>query len=291
MEDRRVDPSSTLSPQRGAQVERLYPSLPTTSRLEACVLNRSAPSNNMNSTFTHDPDNVVENTQNEERAVQMKEQIRVLEMQKQELLSINERWAKEYRTMVQYYKDKLRNLKASLPLEKRPDQSADVHPHVCKLNVVKDRTAATGSGDGLLKAQSEARQLQEQNRALARRGQHQNAEITRLNKALEEVLVTRSSQEVSTETLQELWKHQADIYKEDFLTERKDREALKHKYLELEKKYKKVRNELYVIKSQVTWTPTPQPQYECTCTQPGPEEKKQSTSNKLQRRYTFKDNL
>ncbi|XP_072306451.1 TNFAIP3-interacting protein 3-like [Eucyclogobius newberryi] len=217
----------------------------------------------------------LENTQDE--AVRLKKQMRVLEMQKQELISINERWAKEYRVMVQYYKDKLRDLKASLP------RSDDAH-HFCKLNVLKD-SSTTGSGDVLEKAQSEARQLQEQNRTLTRRGQHQGAEITRLNKALEEATL---SQEMSKETLQDLWKHQADIYREDFLTERKDREALKDKYLQLEKKYKRVRNQLFAVQSQVT---TPQPQYECTCSQPDsdPEEKTQSTSNnKLQRRYTFK---
>ncbi|XP_033841832.2 TNFAIP3-interacting protein 3-like [Periophthalmus magnuspinnatus] len=279
----------TVSSQTGAQVNRLYPSLPTTHRLEACVLNRSSPKN-MN-TFAQGPDHLLENTQDEGSTATMKEQIRILEMQKQELLSINERWAKEYRVMVQYYKDKLHNLKTSLPHENHQHPSAENHPHVCKLNVLKDKIIATGSGDGLVKAQSEARQLQEQNQALARRWRHQNAEIMRLNKALKEVLVTTSSQEMSTETLQELWKHQADVYKEDFQTERKDREALKHKYLELEKKYKKVRNELYAIKSQVTCTSTSQPQYECACPHTGSEEKEQSTSNKLQRRYTFKDNL
>lgn len=44
---------------------------------------------------------------------------------------------------------------------------------------------------------------------------------------------------------------QAEIYKEDFLTERKDREKLKEKYLELENRFRKARNELHVLRSQV----------------------------------------
>lgn len=44
---------------------------------------------------------------------------------------------------------------------------------------------------------------------------------------------------------------QAEIYKEDFLKERKDREKLKGKYLEVEKRLKKTHNELHVLKSQV----------------------------------------
>ncbi|KAK7887244.1 hypothetical protein WMY93_026865 [Mugilogobius chulae] len=292
----RMEMSSTENSQTFANLERLYPSLPTTDRLELCVLNRSSSTaaDESGVTFAHRPDNLLENTQDEECVVRMKEQIRVLEMQKRELLSINERWAKEYRVMVQYYKDKLRSVKASLPPDNSPNTTPDA-PHVCKLNVLKDSSAAAGSGDVLVKAQSEARQLQEQNRALTRRGQHQNAEIARLNKALEEALVTTSAQEMSNGTLPDLWKHQADVYREDFLTERKDREALKGKYLQLEKKYKKVRNELYVVKSQITWSPTSsQQQYGCTCAQPDTDsgEKKQSTSNdKLQRRYTFKDDL
>lgn len=43
----------------------------------------------------------------------------------------------------------------------------------------------------------------------------------------------------------------AEVYKEDFLKERRDRERLKDKYLELEKKFRKVYNELRVLKSQV----------------------------------------
>ncbi|CAL1597343.1 unnamed protein product [Knipowitschia caucasica] len=227
---------------------------------------------NHEDTVPHRPGSPPENTQNLEFAGKMKEQIRVLEMQKLELLSINERWAKEYRVMVHYYKEKLHTHKASLPKESN-DRSEDLG-HVCKLNLLMDNTT-TGCSEELVKAQSDARALQEQNRTLARRGQHQRKEITRLNKALEDTFVTTSSsREMSHETLQDLWKYQADVYKEDFLTERKDREALQTKYLALEQKYKRVRNELYVARSQV-----PCAQCECTCTHPGTEDLKLQQRN------------
>lgn len=47
---------------------------------------------------------------------------------------------------------------------------------------------------------------------------------------------------------------QAEVYKEDFLKERKDRVKLKEKYLEQEKKFQKVHSELHVLKSKVQLT-------------------------------------
>lgn len=51
-----------------------------------------------------------------------------------------------------------------------------------------------------------------------------------------------------------LFTSQAEVYKEDFLKERRDREKLKEQYLELEKKFKKVHSGLRVLKPQVQHT-------------------------------------
>ncbi|KAJ3611760.1 hypothetical protein NHX12_021774 [Muraenolepis orangiensis] len=82
------------------------------------------------------------------------------------------------------------------------------------------------------------RLLRVQNAHLASRGQHQREEIRRLNQALHEAIeghgVCGQSREHPHD---EVWKHQAEVYKEDFLKERKDREMLKDKLLEMEKSY------------------------------------------------------
>lgn len=294
-----MDRSSAESSQTSGKTVRLYPSLPNTDRYEVCVLSCSSAKNlNGNAPHRHKP--LPENTQADECSARMKAQIYVLEQQKQELLSINERWAKEYRIMVRYYKEKVCSLKTLLSQRCshfNKETGEELNP-LCKLKALKDNTEA-GCGDVscvVVKTQSEARELEEQNRRLARRGQHQHSEIERLNKALQDALQTSQPQEMSSETLQDLWKHQAEVNKEDFLKERKDRETLKDKYLELEKKYKKVRNELHAIKTQGTWMRTPQAQYKCTCTQPDacPNNGNKLTNpgcTKLQRCYTFKDKL
>lgn len=51
-----------------------------------------------------------------------------------------------------------------------------------------------------------------------------------------------------------LFTSQAEVYKEDFLKERRDREKLKEQYLELETKFKKVHSGLRVLKPQVQHT-------------------------------------
>ncbi|XP_063768741.1 TNFAIP3-interacting protein 1-like isoform X2 [Eleginops maclovinus] len=257
-------------------------------RYDVCVAERST-GVKLPSAAVHPPQSLLRDNQLQKSAassdVRMKAQIRILEDQRQELLCINEKWAKEYRTMVRYYKEKVQDLKALLH-----------HDHlaveICEGENVPSNTKVedkdnTWTGEEVLKAETEAEELRAQNNTLTRRGQHQNEEIQRLNKALQEALQITNPLDASTETLQDIWKHQAQIYKEDFLTERKDREKLKEKNLEQEKKFRKVHSELRVLKSQVAQTP--QPVLECTCTKQNTNwEVRQINENhiQLQRRYT-----
>ncbi|XP_067343114.1 TNFAIP3-interacting protein 1-like [Channa argus] len=284
-------------PRDNRQTHRLYPSLPNIDRYDACV-----PNHRIEQTAGEfHADAGLEETQSDVSAtngdVRTKPQILILEQQRKELLSINEKWAKEYRTMVQYYKEKVRDLKALMQqnhshFEHGMCKETEIH-HTRKLkfNTLKDKEIKwTGDGDGnasseLLRAEEEAKELRLQNRALTRREQHQREEIKRLNKALDEALQSARPLGASSETLQDLWKHQAEIYKEDFLKERKDREKLKDKYLELKKRFLKVDSELCAFKSQATWTPPPQPALKCTCiNRQGCQVGQQHTQ--LQRRYT-----
>ncbi|XP_023153519.1 TNFAIP3-interacting protein 3-like [Amphiprion ocellaris] len=250
---------------------RLYPSLPNTDRYEFCLPLRST-GDNLQSELH--PESLPGDTQpegsNPSSDVRMKAQILLLEEQRQELLSINERWAKEYRTMVQYYKEKVQSLTA-LQQHEHLEHYEEGEKHVTlykkiQFKPVKDRQNTQTGEVELLRAEKEAKELRVQNNTLTRRGQHQHEEIRRLNKALQEALQSSQPLDCSSETLQDIWKHQAEVYKEDFLKERKDRERLKDKYLELEKKFRKVHNELHVLKSQVTRTQQPQPLLQCACT-------------------------
>nr|XP_020457917.1 TNFAIP3-interacting protein 1-like [Monopterus albus]XP_020457926.1 TNFAIP3-interacting protein 1-like [Monopterus albus] len=249
------------------QTHRLFPSLPNSERYDYVAEKLHTPPE-------FHPEGLVEVTQSGASAVdndiRMKAQILILEEQNQELLSINEKWAKEYRTMVQYYKDKVWDLKALLQLNhghfKEKVCEEGEMPVTSNKKVKFSTLERKQTGDVNSEAEKEAKELQVQNRTLTRRGQHQQEEIIRLNKALEEALQTTQPQGVSNETLQDLWKYQAEVYKEDFLKERGDKQKLKEKYLELKKRFLKVHTELCVLKSQVTWTRPPQPLLHCTGT-------------------------
>ncbi|XP_035511812.1 TNFAIP3-interacting protein 1-like [Morone saxatilis] len=249
------------------KTHRLYPSLPNMDRYEIHSVGEK-----LHTGAGHHPHSLLGDTQPEALAacsdVRMKAQILILEEQRQELLSINEKWSKEYRTMKQYYREKVEDLKALLQHDYSHFEEETCEEGEKNITLYKKDKERTWTGDRdvsseLLKAQKEAKELRAQNSTLVRKGQHQHEEIRRLNKTLEEAL---QPLEVSKETLQDLWKHQAEVYKEDFLKERKDREKLKEKYLELEKKFRKVYSELRVLKPQVDRTQAPKPALECTCT-------------------------
>ncbi|KAM6970980.1 TNFAIP3-interacting protein 3-like [Tautogolabrus adspersus] len=248
------------------QTTRLYPSLPTTDRYDAHVADRSVGEKLRPASVFH-PGTLLRENQLDTSAAsseaRWKAQILILQEQKQELLSINEKWAKEYRTMRQYYKEKVQDLKALLQhdysqFEEEMCEAGEINIKLyekLKSKTLKDiKSPLTGDADvssELLKAEKEAKELRVQNNTLTRRGQHQHDEIRRLNEALEDALQTSQPLEVSRETLHEIWRHQAEVYKEDFLKERRDREKLKEKYLDVEKKFRKVHSELRVLKSQV----------------------------------------
>ncbi|KAK2859660.1 hypothetical protein Q5P01_004280 [Channa striata] len=278
------------------QTHRLYPSLPHMDKYDTFVPKRSTEQKLQTAVKFH-AHALLEDTQSDVSAansdVRLKAQILILEEQRQELLCINEKWAKEYRTVVRYYKEKVRDLKALMHQNRSPFEDGAckemeiLFAQKLNINPLKDKEVKwTGDADGcseLLRAEEEVKELRLQNGVLTRREQHQREEIKRLNKALEEALQSVRPLGASSETLQDLWKHQAEIYKEDFLTERKDREKLKDKYLELKKSFLKANNELCALKSQAPRPP--QPVHKCTCVnrQLGPVNQHHT---QMQRRYT-----
>ncbi|KAM4719072.1 uncharacterized protein FYW61_016630 [Anableps anableps] len=276
-------PEKTSEAVEHKQTHRLYPTLPNINRFEVCLPLGSSEEKLCAASECH---NMQRDTQVEEPVsgyYAMKEQILILEQQNKELLAINNKWAKEYRTMVQYYKKKVQFLKAlkndGLSEEERSDE--DERPATfCK----KEMPGKTGLTTELRTSEEETAELRAQNQTLTRRWQQQQEEIRRLNKVLEETLQRSQPLEMSSETLQDIWKHQAEVYKEDFLRERRDREKLKGKTLELEKRYKKVHDELRVFKSQVTLA---QPVHCCSCTKQAKHPDWEQQHIQQQRRYTF----
>nr|XP_040023856.1 TNFAIP3-interacting protein 1-like [Gasterosteus aculeatus aculeatus] len=242
MSGRSSNMSQNENPADGPPVERsrttyqrLYPSLPDTDRFNVCEA-----AEKLHTAAVNPPGRT---PQSQASAGGMKAQMLLLEEQKQELLSINTKWAKEYRTMARYYKARIQHLNELL-------QRGHSGEEMCEEggNNHKENTE-----DKLLK---EAEGLRAQNSTLTQKGQRQQDEIRRLNKALEEALKTTQPLSVSSETLQDVWKHQADVYKEDFLKERSDREKLMEKHLKQEKQFRKVHSELCALKSQLR---SPQP--------------------------------
>ncbi|XP_034038383.1 TNFAIP3-interacting protein 3-like [Thalassophryne amazonica] len=101
--------------QKPERSNRLYPSLTSTQKHKDVMIDTE----NSHATAAHHHESLQECTQSQTSSAstdsQMKAQIHILEEQRRELLSINEKWAKEYQTMVQYYKDKVQHLKLLLP--------------------------------------------------------------------------------------------------------------------------------------------------------------------------------
>ncbi|XP_037136382.1 TNFAIP3-interacting protein 3-like [Syngnathus acus] len=188
----------------------------------------------------------------------MQAQISILERQRQELLTINEKWAKEYNIMVAFYQQELLSLRVS-----QRDHS-DVVKETYQTKPCK-REKLQPVNSELHKAVTEAEELRAHNHVLTKKGQQQLEEISRLNKALEERLHPFQTFEESRGSAEDLWKHQAEVFKEDFLKERGDREKLQYKYIELQKKLSKARDELHLLKSQATWTRILHPVVDCTC--------------------------
>ncbi|XP_038163857.1 TNFAIP3-interacting protein 3-like [Cyprinodon tularosa] len=278
--------TKTLQATEHKQNQRLYPTLPTINRYDVCLPLGSTGETRWTAA---EGQSLKKDTQFEKPVSShdtMKEQILILEQQNKELLAINTKWAKEYRTMMQFYKKKVQFLKA-LTQDSLTDEekSHEEEKHVTfskKEHAHQDPQPRT---DGVrIKLQTTEEELRAQNHALSQRWQHQQEEIRRLNKVLEETLKSSQPQEMSSETLQDIWKHQAEVYKEDFLRERRDREKLKGKNLELEKRYKKIHEELRAFKSQVTLA---QPMHRCCCMNRAKHPDWEEQHIQQQRRYTY----
>ncbi|XP_007260138.1 TNFAIP3-interacting protein 1 [Astyanax mexicanus] len=154
-----------------------------------------------------------------------------LEKKNQELLDINKKWAERYRTLRQHVKSYELRKEEKEKDTKQTGQEAELRAR-------------------LQDADREIAWLRMHCDTLTRGGQQLNEEIMRLNTVLQKSLAVQHKRNQREENV---WKHQAQVYKEDFFKERKDREMLMAKYTDLEEKFKKVHDELRAYKLQARW--------------------------------------
>ncbi|XP_059900899.1 TNFAIP3-interacting protein 3-like [Gadus macrocephalus] len=246
--DKQLIPDTT----NAEQVNHLYPSLPISARLngeELHGVHRGGVEN-----ITPAPARQTNMSSADMSSVQA--QLDMLWKQREELISINNKWADQYKVMTQYYKAKVREQQ---PSAKTSQPSRPLNEEMCQNGVeqnVPEKDVKEETSEEKIMSHTDAEQLRVQNAHLTRRGQHQHEEIRRLNQALQQSLESGFVWGESREDPKDnVWKHQAEVYKEDFLKERKDRERLKGKLMEMEKKYRKTHSELHTLKSKITWAP------------------------------------
>ncbi|XP_041130223.1 TNFAIP3-interacting protein 3-like isoform X2 [Polyodon spathula] len=204
-------------------------------------------------------------------AEDLKQRIKILEKQRQELLEVNKKWDEHSKITKQRYEQKFSETKHTL---------ADCHKHTADLEVERDQKQRDFDKKlvlakemiekkqeenerisiALQEAKRQNQCLKEQNASLTRKKEHHECEIGRLNKALSEALrvSSRNAGREEMVTQIEVLQQQVQIYEEDFKKERCDRERLIKKNEELQ-------SELHVLKSQLAASPHISPP--CCCSQ------------------------
>ncbi|XP_066576096.1 TNFAIP3-interacting protein 3 [Amia ocellicauda] len=188
---------------------------------------------------------------------ELKQRIMILEKQRQELLAVNKKWDEQYKTMKKHYELKIMEMRKRLMTcnkyitelqEKQTDFDNKIM--IAKEKIENEQGQSTKLSAELLEMKRQKQNLQEENAFLTKKKQHHECEIRRLNKVLSENI---RGEETVTQI--DVLKHQAQVYKEDFQKERHDRERLKERNYELEKKCKKQQSELQSLKLQVKQFP------------------------------------
>uniref|UniRef100_W5MUC9 TNFAIP3 interacting protein 3 n=1 Tax=Lepisosteus oculatus TaxID=7918 RepID=W5MUC9_LEPOC len=179
------------------------------------------------------------------------------------LLDVNKKWDEQYKLMKQHYSLKIMEMKERLTVcdkfitevnaeQDKKQKDFDKKLVLAKEKIEKEQEKNTKLSAELCEIKQQSLNLKEQNATLTKRKDHQECEIQRLNKILLEGLgnPARNIFGEETATQIEVLRHQAQIYENDFKEERRDRERLKERNEELEKRCKKLQSELQILKSQ-----------------------------------------
>ncbi|KGL76105.1 TNFAIP3-interacting protein 3, partial [Tinamus guttatus] len=205
----------------------------------------------------------------------VEQQILSLERQRRELLDVNKQWDHQFRSMKQHYEKKLVEMKAKLDMSQRRVSKLEEEMHQNRpeneswqfldrdrpLQETKEIKILTGA---LHEMKEENKLLKEKNALMIKNKEHYECEISRLNKALLDMLKKQHSSALETlsakfdknnledmRTQLEVLRQQVQIYEEDFRKERSDRERLNEEKEALEKMNKGLQSQLNKLNSQI----------------------------------------
>ncbi|XP_039607075.1 TNFAIP3-interacting protein 3-like isoform X2 [Polypterus senegalus] len=183
----------------------------------------------------------------------LKQQIKTLETQREEVLGVNKQWDEHVKMMKQIFEQKVMEMQKSLTtLQKdnshlkegmeQKQREFDKKLILAKQRIEKQMEENENMCAALKEVTRQNQCLHEQNAHLRRKKEQQECEIRRLNNVLEGAMQTSDNEEMRTKI--EVLRHQVQIYEEDFKKERNDRETLNDKKEQLE-------SEIHMLKSQL----------------------------------------
>lgn len=205
--------------------------------------------------------------------------VKMLEQQRLELLDVNKQWDQHFRSLKQQCEQKITELRqkladalrqvAALEAEREEKQrDFDRKLLLAKSKIELEETDKEQRAAEAQELRREVQALQSQLGPLARQRDHQEREIQRLNKALEEALSLQASpptpgaafgdleaassrlrkQELITQN--ELLKQQVKIFEEDFQKERSDRERMNEEKEELKRQLQQLQAQMAAASTQ-----------------------------------------
>ncbi|XP_075278307.1 TNFAIP3-interacting protein 3 isoform X2 [Opisthocomus hoazin] len=209
----------------------------------------------------------------------LEQQILSLERQRQELLEVNKQWDHQFRSMKQLYEKQLAEMKAKLDLSERrvgelEDETHRQHPEDGRLRALarerplQETKETKFLSEALHEMKEENKLLKQKNASMIRKKEHYECEISRLNKALLDILKKQHSPVLATpsekgdrnsledmRTQLEVLKQQVQIYEEDFRKERSDRERLNEEKEALQKINERLQSQLNKLNFQTKDVP------------------------------------
>ncbi|XP_071664193.1 TNFAIP3-interacting protein 3 isoform X2 [Patagioenas fasciata] len=198
----------------------------------------------------------------------LERQILSLERQRRELLEVNKQWDHQFRNMKQLYEKQLAEMKTKLDMSERrvgelEEERHRQHPENERLRVLgrerplRDTKETKVLSEALHDMKEENKILKQKNASMIRKKEHYECEISRLNKALLDVLKKQHSPVLGTPSEKddannledmriqlEVLRQQVQIYEEDFRKERSDRERLNEEKEELQKINERLQSQL-----------------------------------------------
>lgn len=201
-------------------------------------------------------------------ASSLEKQILSLEGQRRELLEVNKQWDHQFRSMKQLYEKQLAEMKARLDVSERrvselEEKRHRQHPEAERLRApgreqpLQEMKETKVLSEALHEMKEENRLLKQKNASMMRKKEHYECEISRLNKALLDVLKKQHSPVLGgrnsledMRTQLEVLRQQVQIYEEDFRKERSDRERLNEEKEALQKINERLQSQLNKLNSQ-----------------------------------------